>query len=370
MSLLFKILSFCGVIMFLYADICAPQNQISGSVNIDKYKAYFKQYYRCYNMNLRFKNNHKITTRLDDDGNFLFLTSTQFNNLDSIFWSKGTQIVAKIGNPDEIDYLIWPPRIQINTPPPYHLFSFEKFDEVQLEEIENVISKIQQGDYESAKQNKSNLMTLYKIGEFWLGKTIPLKLKLTILSEVCHSASRFRSRIGISNYPNEMIKDERLWLREFILMASEKKDLSSESIDFLIVALNDWAQFSRIAYSEMQRRWPNCSLAELPEEQKIFREEIFKNMMSEDLLLVEEVFSDDDVISSILSPITKGEVTLHTESLLRAIKLFPDNVNRSHEELKFAELSDLFNALNQIRRRLSPNYTLHTHQSEFIQTVP
>ena len=70
----------------------------------------------------------------------------------------------------------------------------------------------------------------------------------------------------------------------------------------------------------------------------------------EDLLLIEEVFTLDEVIHGITQLINDGQSDVRRPHFLAVLKAFPSNVQKSHENLKFAELADLFNALNQIRR--------------------
>jgi hypothetical protein len=356
MSLIYKIIILCGIISLIWVDTGISQNRISGSVNIDRYKAYYREYYHCYKMHLLYKNNDDPeVSSLDENGNFKFLSITGFKDLESISWSQDTRICKIEDHADDDDYLIWPPSFRINMPPPYHQFSYEEFESIHTEELNKTKSKIGQGDYDAARQGNRRLQTLYNIGKLWLGKTISLNQELKLSSEICHAASRYRSQMGILEYTDQMVKIERSWLREFLVMASGHNALTPDEIDFLIVALNDWALFSRVAYSEMRRRWSNYSLAELPAKTKIFRKDIFKQWMSDDLFLIEELFSTDKVITSFTRLIAQRKANIHNESLLMALASFPDNVQKSHRSLKFAEISDLFNAFNRIRRSLNPN---------------
>jgi hypothetical protein len=298
-------------------------------------------------MYLSLKDGNRIPTALDDDGNFKFQTAVAPQSFESIWWGRPDQQKAS----GEIGHIIWPLKANISSLPPYNFFEYDKFNEIHFKEKRNIIQLINSGKFEEANFIAERLVSLYDFGKIRLGKKSAVGQKIALYKEMCHEASKYRNKRGLSKCNNAMIENERIWLREIIVFTSDKDYLSPIFIASLVIALNDWAYFSRQVYSYRQRRWPNNSLVEIAEGESVFRADRCKNWMLEDLFLIEEVFSTHEIADEIKGLISQVQKGAFNQDLQVAINNFPDNVRRPHEKIKLAELANLFNGLNQIRRK-------------------
>ena len=349
----FKFLFVMVIFYGLTTGFGFSQNMILGSVSIDKYKVYFKEDYDNFQMYLSLKDGNIIPTCIDDDGRFKFQTTANPQSFESIWWDRPEKDSRKKLGHSEIGHIIWPIIVNISSPPPYNFFEYDRFNEIHFREKKNIIHSIRSASFEKANSAIEKIESLYDIGKIRLGKKFADEMKFALYNEICHEASRHRNKIGLSNYTDLMIENERIWLRELIIFTSDPDNPSDKSISGLIIALNDWAYFSRQAYSKKQRRWPNNSLSNLMGKDDIFRKARYKDFLLEDLLLIEEVFSKDEIVEEIKSLLAQVKLEIFNEDLRVALKGFPNSVKKEHEKIKLAELTNLFNGMNRIRRKIA-----------------
>ena len=161
-------------------------------------------------------------------------------------------------------------------------------------------------------------------------------------------AKNYRRSIGLSQYDNSKISIERFWLRKAINGVVD--ELNDRAFSRLIVAANNWALFSRQTYSYLQRIWPSKSLDAIQKDESLFRKKDYITWLTEDILLLKETFEDERVLKMANAMIQGTPPDLLTGDVRLAVQRFPQNIPNDYIKINVAELSNLLNGLNQIRK--------------------
>jgi len=167
------------------------------------------------------------------------------------------------GRTSEAAFVLWPLQHPPQSRSPYDGFSASKLTDVVDLEKNAIRLDVRRGEHgleSRARRKADDLRELFAVLEGSARVRVAglsvARREYKLWQDVCYAAAEFRRSKGRSQISDDQIEVERTWRRWQTTVAAGR-DLDRD----LVRALNDWAAFSRQAYSRAMGAWPERPLA-------------------------------------------------------------------------------------------------------------